>query len=102
MPISRAGMAKGQESHCGQVRSRTWAGLGVVAMTGVVAGGRRAHTVIPTFAEAAMTDPEHEVHEHEHEHGEGCGHEVVEHGDHIDYLHDGHRHALHGDHYDEH
>jgi hypothetical protein len=33
-----------------------------------------------------MTDPEHEVHEH----GEGCGHEAVEHGDHIDYLHDGH------------
>ena len=24
------------------------------------------------------------------------------HGDHIDYLHDGHRHALHEGHYDEH
>lgn len=37
-----------------------------------------------------------------HEHGEGCGHEAVVHGDHIDYIHDSHRHALHGDHYDEH
>jgi hypothetical protein len=24
------------------------------------------------------------------------------HGDHIDYAHDGHRHAADGDHYDEH
>ena len=37
-----------------------------------------------------------------HEHGEGCGHEAVAHGDHVDYVHDSHRHALHGDHYDEH
>lgn len=28
--------------------------------------------------------------------------QVVQHGDHIDYIHDGHRHAQHGDHYDEH
>ena len=39
---------------------------------------------------------------HPHEHGEGCGHEMVKHGDHVDYLHDGHRHAAHGAHYDEH
>lgn len=39
---------------------------------------------------------------HPHEHGPGCGHEVVPHGDHIDYLHDGHRHAAHEGHYDEH
>lgn len=26
----------------------------------------------------------------------------IQHGDHIDYVHDGHRHAWHGDHYDEH
>jgi len=37
-----------------------------------------------------------------HEHGEGCGHDVVDHGDHVDYIHDDHLHALHGDHYDEH
>jgi hypothetical protein len=39
---------------------------------------------------------------HEHVHGDGCGHVAVPHGDHVDYLHDGGRHAAHGDHYDEH
>jgi zinc transport system permease protein len=39
---------------------------------------------------------------HHHQHGPGCGHVAVEHGDHIDYLHDGRRHAEHGEHYDEH
>ncbi|UUE28538.1 zinc transporter permease (plasmid) [Rhodococcus qingshengii] len=37
-----------------------------------------------------------------HTHGEGCGHEAVQHGDHVDYIHDSCRHALHGTHYDEH
>lgn len=27
---------------------------------------------------------------------------LIQHGDHYDYIHDGHRHARHGDHYDEH
>lgn len=40
--------------------------------------------------------------EHRHQHGPGCGHPVVPHGDHVDYLHDGHRHAVHGAHYDDH
>jgi zinc transport system permease protein len=40
--------------------------------------------------------------EHPHEHFPGCGHPVVAHDDHVDYLHDGHRHAAHGAHYDEH
>ena len=31
-----------------------------------------------------------------------CGHLAVPHGDHVDYVHDGHRHAAHGGHYDEH
>ncbi|HET7689739.1 MAG TPA: metal ABC transporter permease [Nocardioidaceae bacterium] len=39
---------------------------------------------------------------HDHEHGPDCGHQAVTHGDHVDYLHDGHRHAPHGGHYDEH
>ncbi|WP_445256743.1 metal ABC transporter permease [Nocardioides aurantiacus] len=42
------------------------------------------------------TDP------HPHDHGPACGHVAVEHGDHVDYVHDGHRHAPHGRHYDEH
>lgn len=43
-----------------------------------------------------------ETGEHPHEHGEDCGHVAVPHGDHVDYVHDGHRHAAHGRHYDEH
>jgi zinc transport system permease protein len=39
---------------------------------------------------------------HPHEHGRDCGHVAVTHGDHVDYVHDGHRHAVHGRHYDEH
>ena len=42
------------------------------------------------------------IEEHPHEHGQDCGHVAVPHGDHVDYVHDGHRHAAHGRHYDEH
>ena len=30
--------------------------------------------------------------EHAHQHGRGCGHTGIRHGDHVDYLHDGHLH----------
>jgi zinc transport system permease protein len=40
--------------------------------------------------------------QHPHVHGPDCGHVAVPHGDHVDYVHDGHRHAAHGKHYDEH
>jgi zinc transport system permease protein len=43
-----------------------------------------------------------EAEQHEHEHGPGCGHPSIEHEHHVDYLHDGHRHAPHEGHYDEH
>lgn len=43
-----------------------------------------------------------DVHAHQHEHGPDCGHEAVLHDDHVDYVHDGHRHAAHGAHYDDH
>lgn len=39
----------------------------------------------------AHKNAEHTVAEHEH--GENCGHEAVKHEDHVDYVHDGHRHA---------
>ncbi len=39
---------------------------------------------------------------HPHIHGEGCGHEPIQHDDHIDYIHDGCVHHVHGDHVDEH
>jgi len=58
------------------------------------------------FEDEDRTDAAALVHElteqHPHQHGEGCGHVAVEHGDHVDYVHDGHRHVPHGDHYDEH
>lgn len=38
----------------------------------------------------------------DHKHGEGCGHEAVPHGDHIDYLVNGRLHHPHGDHCDDH
>ena len=50
----------------------------------------------------AATPPDHEPTEHSHQHGPECGHVAVRHGDHVDYVHDGHRHAEHGAHYDEH
>lgn len=40
--------------------------------------------------------------DHNHQHGAGCGHKAIQHGDHVDYLHDNHLHHVHGDHIDEH
>jgi zinc transport system permease protein len=39
---------------------------------------------------------------HPHQHGPNCGHPALRHGDHTDFIHQGHRHAPHADHYDEH
>jgi hypothetical protein len=41
-------------------------------------------------------------HEKSHVHGPDCGHPEVEHGDHTDYLVDGHLHHPHGNHCDDH
>ena len=41
-------------------------------------------------------------HADDHGHGPGCGHPAVPHGDHVDYLVDGHLHHPHGDHCDDH
>jgi len=53
-----------------------------------------------------VTTIEHkQAEQHSHTHGPGCGHDSVLHGDHVDYLHDGHVHREHrteeGVHYDE-
>ncbi|MEE3126395.1 MAG: metal ABC transporter permease [Actinomycetota bacterium] len=62
---------------------------------------RRQHLTEPFDDE--VPDDHHDVSEgHTHQHGADCGHVAVPHGDHVDYLHDGHRHAAHGRHYDEH
>jgi hypothetical protein len=39
---------------------------------------------------------------HMHVHDASCGHAAVPHDDHLDFVHNGHRHAGHGVHYDEH
>lgn len=44
----------------------------------------------------------HSTHDDGHVHGPGCGHEAVQHGDHIDYIVDGRLHHPHGDHCDDH
>jgi zinc transport system permease protein len=68
---------------------------------------RRRQRLAEPFLEQAdpfPLEPEHTAvpETHAHQHGEACGHHAVPHGDHVDYVHDGHRHAVHGGHYDEH
>ena len=48
--------------------------------------------------------PEHNcgAHKPDHVHGPGCGHEAVPHGNHADYLVQGHLHHPHGTHCDDH
>jgi len=70
---------------------------------------RRRQRIAQPFAAEPVDDYPLEGHDHTvvperhgHEHGDECGHQAVLHGDHVDYVHDGHRHAPHGEHYDEH
>lgn len=42
------------------------------------------------------------AHEAGHKHGPDCGHQAVPHGDHTDYLVDGHLHHPHNGHCDNH
>jgi zinc transport system permease protein len=64
---------------------------------------RRVTPVLPELADDSERLPLHDVaEEHEHLHRAGCGHPAVQHGDHTDFIHEGHRHAAHADHYDEH
>lgn len=42
------------------------------------------------------------AHDAQHRHGSGCGHEAVPHGDHVDYLVNGHLHHPHNGHCDDH
>lgn len=42
------------------------------------------------------------AHAADHVHGPDCGHDAVPHGDHVDYLVDGHLHHSHGGHCDHH
>lgn len=62
---------------------------------------KRVHRFVPFVADHG--DRVHAVAEsHDHQHAGRTADKVIQHGDHLDYVHDGHRHAWHGDHYDEH
>ena len=67
-------------------------------------GGVEEHQFEVNAANLAQCTPKHDCggHEKGHQHGPGCGHEAVPHGDHVDYLVDGHLHHAHGDHCDDH
>ncbi|GAA2906337.1 hypothetical protein GCM10010478_00990 [Streptomyces erythrogriseus] len=65
-----------------------------------VAKGR--WTEFMEMSEVATSLQHHPHSGHAHAHGEGCGHVAVPHGDHMDYVHDGHRHAAHQGHWDDH
>lgn len=62
------------------------------------------HSLPATGANPSGCTPQHECagHEASHVHGPDCGHEPVPHGDHTDYLVDGHLHHPHGTHCDDH
>ena len=62
------------------------------------------HAIAVSSANPAACTPAHACagHDAAHAHGPGCGHEPVPHGDHIDYLVDGHLHAPCDGHCDDH
>jgi zinc transport system permease protein len=69
----------------------------------LVARRRRVAPVLPELVDEDTMILHTEVPEaHPHKHGPDCEHAAIRHGDHTDYVHEGHRHAVHGDHYDEH
>lgn len=62
---------------------------------------RRSSRFIPYVEDHGHHDYQAaEAHDDSFAHSSGV--KVIQHGDHLDYVHDGHRHARHGDHYDEH
>ena len=64
---------------------------------------RRRIAAVPELVDDDEVVAPHTVTEsHPHHHAPGCGHPAVQHGDHTDFIHQGHRHAAHADHYDEH
>jgi zinc transport system permease protein len=77
------------------------AGFGVTWPLGIWL--RHRQRLSAPFPALPLRPAEHATEDvHPHEHGPDCGHVAVRHGDHVDYVHDGHRHAAHGEHYDEH
>jgi len=68
------------------------------------AGGVEEHTLPVNGTNPAACTPNHNCGGHPagHTHGPNCGHEAVPHGDHTDYLVQGHLHHPHNGHCDDH
>jgi hypothetical protein len=64
----------------------------------------RECTLEATAHNPTACTPQHACNSHAsgHQHGPGCGHEVVPHAGHMDYLVSGHLHHPHGAHCDDH
>jgi hypothetical protein len=62
------------------------------------------HAIPVSGHNAEACTPEHKCqgHESEHKHGPNCGHEVVPHSNHTDYIVAGHLHHPCGSHCDDH
>lgn len=59
-------------------------------------------SIVTTLVDRSRARRARRITGHSHEHGQGCGHEAVPHGDHVDYRHNGEFHASHKDHWDIH
>lgn len=62
------------------------------------------HVLSVSEVNPAACTPGHACSSHDtaHRHGSECGHAAVPHGDHVDYLVNGHLHFAHGGHCDDH
>src|SRR5215211_5660246 len=61
---------------------------------------RRAAALLPdSMDDDELVAPHTVTESHHHSHAPGCGHPAVQHRDHTDFMHEGHRHAAHADHY---
>lgn len=62
------------------------------------------HVIPVSDANPSRCTPSHACggHDAAHVHGPNCGHAAVPHGDHIDYLVNGHLHHAHAGHCDDH
>src|SRR5438552_13545737 len=62
------------------------------------------HSLRVSGINPAECTPHHQCTKHANgqHHGPGCGHEAIPHGDHVDYIVDGHLHHPHDNHCDDH
>jgi hypothetical protein len=70
----------------------------------VAVGSIEEHRFSVSSQNPAQCTPAHDCGSHPktHQHGNNCGHEAVPHGDHVDYLVNGHLHHPCGNHCDDH